>query len=75
MTVVDLAEDGVLLEDLVAGSEHHVGMQQATEEEMASLLHLFSERSGIAEEVICRLELAEPGGRGVEEVAVGGQHR
>ena len=75
VTVVDLAEDGVLQEDLAAGGEHDVGTKQSAEEEMASIVHLLAQRSRVAEEVIRRLELAESGGGRVERVAVGGQHR
>ena len=49
MTVVDLAEDGVLLQDLVAGGEHGVGIEEPAEEEMAPLGHDLAERGIVAE--------------------------
>ena len=75
VTVVDLAEDRVLLQDLVTGGEHNVGLQESSEEQVPTLVHLFAECCGVGEEVIRRLELAEAGRCGVERVPVGSQHR
>ena len=75
VTVVDLAEDRVLLQDLVTGGEHNVGLQESSEEQVPTLVHLLAKCCRVGEEVIRRLELAEAGRCGVERVPVGSQHR
>ena len=66
LAVVDLAEDRVLEEHLVAGGIHHRRVEQPPEEQMSVLVHRLAEPVGVVEEMVGGRELGEAIVRSVE---------
>ena len=59
VAIVDLTQDGVLLQDLVAGSQHDIGGDEPPEEQVTALRHRLPQAGRVGEESVHRLEVAE----------------
>ena len=60
VTIVDLTEDGVLEQHLVAGRGHDLRVEQPPEEEVSPVVHRLAESRGVVEQIVGSGQLSEP---------------